>query len=109
MSIKNNQLNLKEKITKKFIESGHKARKGQKSFIRGLTYEQYYGPDKAKEIKSKLGMFGPDNPQYGKPANYDSGAGWSGWYKNWYFRSIYELSFMINYIEKNNLKCKQKD
>jgi len=37
---------------------------------------------------------------YGKPAPIGSGNGWSGWYKGWYFRSLLELSFMINVIER---------
>lgn len=40
---------------------------------------------------------------YGKPSPIGSGNGWSGWYKNIYFRSILELSTMI-YFEKNNIK-----
>jgi hypothetical protein len=44
------------------------------------------------------------NSMYGKPSPMGSGNGWSGWYKNWYFRSILELSYMINVIERFNLK-----
>ena len=40
---------------------------------------------------------------YGKPAPIGSGNGWSGWYKGWYFRSLLELSFMINVIERFNM------
>ena len=47
---------------------------------------------------------GSGNPMYGKPAPKGSGGGWSGWYKGWYFRSLKELSYMINVIEKNNYK-----
>lgn len=46
---------------------------------------------------------GEDNPQWGKPANQGSGNGWSGWYRGWYFRSLLELSFMINYIEAQDI------
>lgn len=40
---------------------------------------------------------------YGKPAPKGSGNGWKGWYKNWFFRSLRELSYMINVIEKQKL------
>ncbi len=39
---------------------------------------------------------------YGKPSPQGSGNGWSGWYKGWFFRSLLELSFMINVIERFN-------
>ena len=44
---------------------------------------------------------GKNNPMYGKPSPLGSGNGWSGWYKEWYFRSIKELSYVILVIEKN--------
>lgn len=47
---------------------------------------------------------GEKNPMYGKPSPKGSGNGISGWYKGWYFRSIGELSFMIKYIERFNMK-----
>lgn len=43
------------------------------------------------------------NPMYGKPTPNGSGNGWSGWYKGWFFRSLKELAFMINVIERFNL------
>src|SRR3972149_3245430 len=47
---------------------------------------------------------GENNPMFGKPSPNGSGNGWSGWYKNWFFRSLRELSYMINVIEKEELK-----
>lgn len=47
---------------------------------------------------------GKNNPMYGKPSPHGSGGGWSGWYKEWYFRSLRELSYMINVIEKKGYK-----
>jgi len=41
---------------------------------------------------------------YGKPSPEKSGNGCSGWYKGWHFRSILELSYMINVIERFNLQ-----
>ncbi len=54
--------------------------------------------------KKSIASSGANNPMFGKPSPQGSGNGWSGWYNKWRFRSILELSFMINYIEKNNLK-----
>lgn len=47
---------------------------------------------------------GSKNGMYGKPTPVGTGNGWSGWYKNWYFRSLLELSFMVNIIERFNFK-----
>ena len=69
----------------------------------GKTYEEIYGKEKALKIKKKLS----DNnkrPMLGKPAPLGSGNGWSGWYEGWYFRSLRELSFMVNYIERFKFK-----
>lgn len=47
---------------------------------------------------------GAANPMYGKPLSQGSGNGWSGWYNGWFFRSLRELTFMIEVIEKLNHK-----
>lgn len=52
---------------------------------------------------------GKNNPMYGKPAPKGSGNGISGWYKGWYFRSLRELSYMINVIEKEGHKWRSLD
>lgn len=61
---------------------------------------------KLKELKIKhsKNSSGKNNPMFGKPSPVGSGNGWSGWYKDWFFRSIKELSYMINVIEKNNIQ-----
>ncbi len=61
---------------------------------------------KMVEFKKKQSILhsGKNNPMYGKPSPQGSGNGWSGWYKGWYFRSLRELSYVINYLEKNNLE-----
>jgi hypothetical protein len=61
---------------------------------------------KLSEFKSKISLStsGKNNPMYGKPAPSGSGNGWKGWYKGIYFRSLLELSFLINYIERFNMK-----
>lgn len=84
--------------------AGHKAVTGCIHPNRGKTYEDIHGEDKAKLIKLKVARHGKDNAQFGKPAYTGSGNGWSGWYKDKYFRSLLELSFIINYLEKNSLE-----
>lgn len=63
---------------------------------------------KLKEKQSILNS-GEKNNMFGKPSPQGSGNGWSGWYKNWYFRSLRELSYMINVIEKQNLNWRNAD
>ena len=76
------------------------------------TYEEIYGIEKSALIKDKLSksgkgkhstLIGPKNPQYGKPAHKLSGKSSKGYYKDVFFRSIYELSFIVNVLEKNNI------
>jgi hypothetical protein len=75
---------------------------------KGKTYEQIHGIEKATIIKEKIARFsrGENNPMYGKPSPNGSGNGWCGWYKGWHFRSLMELSFMINVIERFGFKWK---
>lgn len=47
---------------------------------------------------------GKNNSMYGKPSPNGSGNGWSGWYQNWFFRSLHELSYVINVINRFDLK-----
>lgn len=47
---------------------------------------------------------GKNNSMYGKPSPQGSGNGWSGWYKGWFFRSLRELSYMVNVIEQKKLQ-----
>lgn len=56
------------------------------------------------KIKQSKNSSGENNPMFGKPSPNGSGNGWSGWYNGWFFRSIKELSYMINVIEKNNIE-----
>lgn len=69
-----------------------------------------YGIEEANKrlqrMKNKLSLLssGKNNAMYGKPSPKGSGNGWSGWYKNWYFRSINELSYFINVIERFKIK-----
>lgn len=52
------------------------------------------------KLKHSMNSKGEKNNMFGKPAPQGSGNGWSGWYNEWYFRSLRELSYMINVIEK---------
>jgi len=76
--------------------------------MRGNSYYkiwvQKYGVDKAdemnKECSLKKSVKGEKNYWFGKTPPFGSGNGWSGWYNGWYFRSLLELSYMVNVIEK---------
>ncbi len=43
---------------------------------------------------------GSGNPMYGKPTPQGAGNGWKGWYRDHYFRSLREVTFMIQMDEK---------
>jgi len=68
-------------------------------------WKEKYGVEEASKkyaewikVQSKNSS-GKNNPMYDKPSPRGSGGGWGGWYKGWYFRSLRELSYMINVIE----------
>lgn len=52
---------------------------------------------KLLELKEKQSQDrrGNKNNMYGKPSPKGSGGGWSGWYNGFYFRSLLELSFIL--------------
>jgi hypothetical protein len=79
--------------------------------IKGKTSVEIFGKEKSDKIKEKLSFAssGENNPMYGKPSPMGSGNGWSGWYKGWYFRSLHELSYMINVIERFKLIWKSAE
>lgn len=97
----------KEKMQNNFIQSGKNNPMHNKS-VYDIWVEKY-GKEiadiklKNSNTKKSISSIGENNPMYGKPFPTGSGNGWSGWYKNFYFRSLMELSFIINFIEKNNL------
>lgn len=92
-----------EKSINSWIDAGRKASIKK---CKNKKLEEIVGKEKSNQIKEKISkrFSGKGNPMYGKPSPQGSGSGWSGWYKKWYFRSLLELSFMINYIEKNDFK-----
>lgn len=80
--------------------------KGEKNPMYGKSvYDVWvakYGFNAAEEMmmqyreKKRRLASGSGNPMYGKPSPQGSGNGWSGWYKNVYFRSLKELSYMVS-------------
>jgi hypothetical protein len=74
-----------------------------------------YGKEKADELDKKRkekwskSSSGKNNSMYGKPSPQGSGNGWSGWYNNYYFRSIRELSYIIKFLERFNLDWKSAE
>jgi len=68
-------------------------------------YDKETYDKKVKEYKEKrsIASSGSNNPMYGKPSPQGSGNGWSGWYKGWFFRSLNELSYMVQIIERFSL------
>jgi hypothetical protein len=98
--------------TKEFKEKTRRPGKLNGMYGRSIydVWTEKYGEQEANKRlvecrrKQSLSESGKNNPMYGRPTPVGSGNGWSGWYKKWYFRSIRELSYMINVIEKNNYK-----
>jgi hypothetical protein len=85
---------------------GHKSDHEKNFFIIWKNkYDEETYNKKVLEYKEKqrINSTGENNPMYGKPSPEGSGNGWSGWYKGWFFRSINELSYMINVIERFKL------
>jgi hypothetical protein len=64
---------------------------------------------KERADKASVRWSGAGNPMYGKPAPMGSGCGWKGWHKGWFFRSLKELSYMINIIEKEGHRWKSAE
>jgi len=100
--------------TQKFKDKMSKVTSGKNNPMCGRNYYDVwvdkYGKEEANNKMNKLKKekslqtSGKNNPMYGKPSPQGSGNGWSGWYKGWFFRSIKELSYMINIIEAKKLK-----
>lgn len=100
--------------SKKYKDKMSEVTSGKNNGMYGRTFydiwvEKYgkeYADKKLIEYKKKqsINFSGKNNPMYGKPSPMGSGNGWGGWYKGWYFRSLRELSYMIQVIEKNNYK-----
>ena len=93
---------------RKFLSEWMKKNSPMKGKSFYTIWVEKYGVDVANEMKKetnqKMGRKGNKNYWFGKTPPFGSGNGWSGWYKGWYFRSLLELSYMTNIIEKFNLK-----
>lgn len=98
--------NFREKISK--LSCGENNSMYGKNFYD--SWVEKYGEDLANKKlviwKDKLSKInsGKGNPMYGKPSPNGSGNGWSGWYNGWFFRSLRELTYMIEVIERFNIK-----
>ena len=70
------------------------------------TYGVEIANKKLKNFKDKISKAtkGKNNPMYGRPSPHGSGSGWQGYYNNLKFRSLLELSFLINICERFNFK-----
>lgn len=100
--------------TKEFRNKISVASKGNKNPMYGKSFysiwKDKYGKDfadkKLKQFKKNVSnaTIGKNNPMYGKPSPQGSGNGWSGWYNGVFFRSLLELSFIINYLERFDFK-----
>lgn len=73
---------------------------------KNLSLEERLGEEKAKRVREQRSknVTGEKNPMYGKPPPKGVGISIQGWYKNWFFRSLKELSYMLNVIEKEGLQ-----
>jgi hypothetical protein len=105
--------------TDEFKEKISKLVKGKNNPMYGRSvysvWVEKYGKDiadkKMKDYREKQSIInsGENNSMYGKPSPIGSGNGWSGWYKGWFFRSLKELSYMIDVIERFNLEWKSAE
>ena len=97
---------------KRKISENHWDSSGTKNAMFGKSFYECWVEKYGEEIADKkLTQFknkqsennkGNLNGMFGKPAPQGSGNGWSGWYKDWYFRSLGELSYVVNVLEPTN-------
>ena len=85
------------------FEKAHQQQKGK-------TLEQWLGEEKANLMKQKISIAtsGENNPMYGKSPSKLSGSGLKGYYKNIYFRSFLELSYLVQ-LDKNDIKVESAE
>lgn len=73
------------------------------------TWVTKYGKEEAdrrdaiRKAKWSAASSGENNAMFGKPSPQGAGNGWSGWYGEWYFRSLKELAYVVKVLEPNNL------
>lgn len=74
------------------------------------VWVEKYGREKADikmaeyKEKQRQNSLGEKNNMFGKPSPNGSGNGYSGWYNGQFFRSLKELMFIINYLERFKFK-----
>jgi hypothetical protein len=105
--------------TKEFRDKISKATSGKNNPMYGRSHYdvwlEKYGKEEAdmklEEFKSKISKAtsGKNNPMYGKPSPQGSGNGWSGWYNGIYFRSLLELSFLVNWVDRFKLNIENAE
>jgi len=71
-------------------------------------YGKVIADEKEKEWKNKISKAtsGKKNPMYGKSPKHSVGNGFCGWYKSIFFRSLRELSYIVNVLEKGEINWK---
>jgi len=105
---------LGKKLTEEHKESISNGMKGEKNPMYNKSlydiwlnkYGKEIADQKLIEFKQKISnaTSSKNNPMFGKPSPKGSGNGWKGWYNGIFFRSLLELSFLVNYIERFNMK-----
>ena len=81
------------------------------------VWEEKYGREEANRrlsrfvAKQRQNNTGSGNPMFGRPSPGGSGNGWSGWYRDTYFRSIRELSYIVKVLENQHtwISAERKD
>lgn len=87
-----------------YDENHKKAFVNRRSFYQ--AWIEKYGEEEAEKMlevykeKKREQSSGKNNPMYGKPTPQGAGNGWKGWYKGHYFRSLREVTFMIELDNK---------
>lgn len=85
------------------LEKAHELQKGK-------TLEEWLGKEKADRMKQKLSIAttGENNPMYSKSPSKLSGTGLKGYYKNIFFRSFLELSYLVQ-LDKHNIRVESAE
>lgn len=89
------------------VTSGEKNPMFNRSFFD--VWVEKYGKEEAenklREYRHQCSTryVGKTHPSFGKSPSHKCGAGWSGWYRGWYFRSLRELSYVILVLEPSGL------
>jgi hypothetical protein len=64
------------------------------------SYSNGYWETATEEQKRRNSLSGKRNGMYGKPPPNGSGNGYSGWYNGIFFRSLLELNYMVNVLDR---------